>query len=182
MRKIIAGLFMSVDGVMDGPENWAPPLIDAEVGGGIGAQAASADTLILGRKSYETFAEAFMGEKKDDPFGIQMTNTPKYVVSTTLDKAEWANTTLISGDFAEQITKLKEQPGSNIAVSGSLSLVEWLTREGLLDELTLWLFPVIVGGGRRLFQDGGGQSPLKLVESNSYSTGVVSLRYEQAAG
>ncbi len=180
MRKITAGLFVSVDGVMEAPENWAPPLIDEEAGQAIGAQAAAADTMLLGRVTYETFAAAFMGDKQDDPFAAQMTNTPKYVVSTTLQRAGWKNSALVSGDIAGQIGKLREQPGTNIAVSGSPTLVRWLLREGLLDELWLLVFPVIVGGGRHLFEDGAGQLPLKLTESKTYRTGVVSLRYEPA--
>jgi dihydrofolate reductase len=182
MAKIVAGLFVSVDGVMEAPENWAPPLIDEEVGKYIGSASAAADAMLLGRVTYETFAAAFMGDKQDDPFATLMTNTPKYVVSATLDTAEWENTTLISGDVAEQITKLKEQPDTHIYVNGSPTLVQWLLREGLLDELWLMVFPVVVGSGRHLFEDDGGQLPLKLTESKAYGTGVVSLRYEPAAG
>ncbi len=181
MGKIVAGLFISADGVMEAPENWAPPLIDEEVGQYIGSQSAAADVMLLGRVTYETFAQAFMGAKQDDPFAALMTSTPKYVVSATLDTTEWENSTLVSGDIAEQIAKLKEQPETRIYVNGSPTLVQWLLRQGLLDELWLMLFPVLVGSGRRLFEDDGGQLPLKLTESKTYATGVVSLRYEPAA-
>lgn len=181
MRKVKSGLFVSVDGVIEAPENWAPDLLDDQIKQEIGAAAAAADTLLLGRVTYQTFAEAFMGAKQDDPFGIQMANMSKYVVSATLDRVDWKNSTLITGNVAEQIAKLKVPPGRDISVSGSPTLVQWLIREGLLDELWLLLFPLVVGTGRRLLDDNGDQLPLKLTECKSYRTGVVSLRYEKSA-
>jgi dihydrofolate reductase len=181
MRKIVAELFVSVDGVIEAPENWAPDLLDEQIKQEIGSATAAADTLLLGRVTYQTFAKAFTGAKQDDPFGIQMTNMPKYVVSATLDRVDWKNSTLITGDVAEQIAKLKEPTGKDISVSGSPTLVQWLMREGLLDELWLLLFPLVVGTGRRLFDDDGDQLPLKLAECKNYRTGVASLRYEKPA-
>jgi dihydrofolate reductase len=109
-----------------------------------------------------------------------MNNTPKYVVSKTLDKAEWNNSTLISGNVAEEITKLKQQPGKNIGITGSATLVQSLLQDDLLDELGLMIHPVVVGSGKRLFQEGGGPKGLKLVDSMTFSTGVVSLTYQPA--
>ncbi len=109
-----------------------------------------------------------------------MNNTPKYVVFKTLDKAEWNNSTLISGNVAEEITKLKQQSGKNIGITGSATLVQSLLQDDLLDELGLMIHPVVVGSGKRLFQEGGGPKGLKLVDSMTFSTGVVSLTYQPA--
>jgi dihydrofolate reductase len=109
-----------------------------------------------------------------------MNNTPKYVVSSTLDTVEWNNSTLIKGNIAEEITKLKQQPGKNIGITGSATLVQSLLQDDLLDELGLMIHPVVVGVGRRLFKDGGDLKELKLVDSKTFSTGVVSLTYQPA--
>jgi dihydrofolate reductase len=178
MRKIVAGLFLSVDGVMESPEKWTGPYMDQEVGQAIGSQFAASDTMLLGRRTYETFAGAFAG--RTDPMAAQMNNTPKYVVSTTLKSADWDNSSLITGDLVEEITKLKKQPGKNIGIGGSASLVRWLLRHNLLDELNLIVPPVVVGQGRRLFEDGEAGVPLKLVDSKAFASGVLSLTYAPA--
>jgi dihydrofolate reductase len=102
------------------------------------------------------------------------------VVSTTLPSVEWRNSTLITGDVAEQLNRLKQQPSKNISVTGSATLVRWLLGEGLLDELRLLLYPLVVGTGRRLFEDGSDEVALRLLDSKPFSTGVVSLTYEPA--
>jgi dihydrofolate reductase len=112
----------------------------------------------------------------------RMNNFPKVVVSATLDRADWQNSTLIAANVAEEITKLKQQPGRNINMSGSGTLVTWLLREGLLDQLDLLLFPVVVGHGKRLFAGEGGQTGLELTGSQTFSTGVVHLTYQRADG
>lgn len=152
MRKIVAGLFMSVDGVMESPEKWIGPYMDAELGGAIGSSFATSDALLLGRRTYETFARSFSGGTEG--MAAQMNSTPKYVVSTTLKSADWENSTLICGDVVQEIKKLKQKPGKNIGISGSASLVRWLIKNNLLDELNLIVPPVVVGSGRRLFEDG----------------------------
>ena len=116
----------------------------------------------------------------DDPVAAHMSK-PKYVVSTTLDSTdEWPNSTLRRGDVAGQLTKLKQQPGKDILVIGSATLVRWLLREGVLDQLDLLVFPVIVGHGKRLFDDDGDQIPLKLTGSQAFGVGVVHLTYKKA--
>ena len=109
-----------------------------------------------------------------------MNTVPKVVVSTTLQKAEWQNSTLIGSNIAEKIAELKQQPGKNIGMSGSATLVAWLLRQGLLDVLDLLVFPVVVGGGKRLFDDGGGQILLRLASSEAFSTGVLHVTYQPA--
>jgi dihydrofolate reductase len=105
---------------------------------------------------------------------------PKFVISTTLQSVEWRNSTLSTRDVAAQLNRLKQQPGKNISVTGSATLVRWLLGEGLLDELRLLLYPLVVGTGRRLFEDGSDEVALRLVDSKPFSTGVVSLTYEPA--
>jgi dihydrofolate reductase len=179
MRKVIAGLFLSLDGVMESPEKWHFPYFNDEMGEAVGAAMAAADAMLLGRVTYQEFASYWPGvSSEDQPFADHMNNTPKYVVSTTLDKVEWNNSTLIKGNVAEEISKLKQQPGKNIGITGSATLVQSLLQEDLLDELGLMIHPVVVGTGRRLFEEGGGQKGLKLVDSRTFSTGVVSLTYQ----
>jgi dihydrofolate reductase len=176
MRKIVAGLFVSVDGVVQAPETWTGPYFSPEVGQHIGSLMAAGDTLLLGRITYQTFAASFAGNTSD-PMAAQMNAIPKVVVSTTLERAEWENSTLIRGDAAEQITRLKEQSGKNINISGSATLTGWLLRQGLLDELNLLLFPVVVGNGKRLFASEGSTAGLRLAKSEAFPTGVVHLTY-----
>jgi dihydrofolate reductase len=181
MRKVTAGLFVSLDGVVESPEKWHFPYFNDEMGEAVGAAISSSDAMLLGRLTYQEFATYWPGvSSEDEPFATHMNNTPKYVVSKTLDKAEWNNSTLISGNVAEEITKLKQQPGKNIGITGSATLVQSLLQDDLLDELGLMIHPVVVGSGKRLFQEGGGPKGLKLVDSMTFSTGVVSLTYQPA--
>ncbi len=182
MRKVTAGLFVSLDGVVGSPERWQLPYFNDEMGEAIGAAMAQADAMLLGRVTYEEFASYWPGvSAEDQPFAGYMNETPKYVVSTTLDEPlEWNNSTLIKGNVAEEIAGLKRQPGGNIGITGSATLVRSLLRDDLLDELALMVHPVVVGSGRRLFEEGGEPKGLKLVESKTFGTGVVSLTYEPA--
>lgn len=180
MRKIIAGLFVSLDGVMESPERWHFPYFNEEMGEAVGSQMAEADAMLLGRVTYQEFADAFAGAGDDNPMAAQMTNTPKFVVSTTLDAVEWRNSTLIKGNVVEEITKLKQQPGKHILISGSATLVRSLLRANVLDELRLLIHPIVVGSGKRLFEDEGYQVPLKLVDAKTFGTGVLYLTYEPA--
>lgn len=178
MRKIVAGLFVTLDGVAESPQDWQFPYFNDQLGQALGEGMATADTLLLGRRTYEMFAGHF--PSSDDDIAGYMNNTPKYVVSTKLDRADWQNTTLISDNVAEQIAKLKEQPGKNISVSGSPTLVRWLLQQNLLDELWLAIHPVVVGQGACLFEQDGDRMPLKLLKSETFETGVLSLTYAPA--
>jgi dihydrofolate reductase len=181
MRKVTAGLFVSLDGVTESPEKWQLPYFNDEMGEAIGAAMAAADAMLLGRVTYQEFASYWPGVRSEDqPFADYMNNTPKYVVSTTLDTVEWSNSTLLKGNLAEEITKLKQQPGKNIGITGSTTLVQSLLQDDLLDELGLMIHPVVVGSGKRLFEEGGDLKALKLIDSKTFSTGVVSLTYQPA--
>ena len=177
MRKIVAGLMMSVDGVVEAPETWTGPYFSPEIGQAVGSLMANGDT-------YQTFAASFAGNTSD-PMAAQMNAIPKVVVSATLDQADWENSTLIRHDVPQEITRLKEQPGQNINISGSGSgsatLVAWLLSQGLLDELNLLLFPIVVGHGKRLFGDEGPATALTLAHCESFSTGVAQLIYHPAS-
>ncbi len=176
MRKIVAGLMVSVDGVVEAPEEWTGQYFSPEIGQVIGSVMAAGDTMLLGRVTYQTFAASF-ARNTSDPMAARMNAVPKVVVSATLEQAEWENSTLIRGGAAKEITQLKEQRGENINISGSPTLVTWLLRQGLLDELSLLLFPVVVGRGKRLFGGEGSPAALTLAHCDAFSTGVVHLTY-----
>lgn len=141
---------------------------DDSFGGALDKQ----DAALLGRVTYQEWA-SYWPTSTDEPFASYVNNTPKYVVSTTLDTVDWRNASLIKGDLGPAIAGLKEQPGKNIGVAGSPTLVRSLLREDLLDELTLLIHPVVVGRGRRLFTEGGDLKRLRLVNSQATSTGVL---------
>lgn len=181
MRKIVAGLFISLDGVVEAPEKWQLPYYNDEMGEAVWSLMAESDTMLLGRVTYQEFASYFPHQSNDERTVEFMNNTPKVVVSSTLDSVdEWQNSTLLKGDVVEEITKLKQQPGKNIGMSGSGTLVRSLLRDHLLDELYLLVHPIVVGSGKRLFPDGNEQTPLKLVDAKTFSSGVLALTYQPA--
>ncbi len=179
VRKVTAGLFISLDGVVESPEKWHFQYWSDEMGEVVGSGMSASDAMLLGRVTYQEFA-AYWPTSTDEASAAYMNNTPKYVVSTTLDKAEWNNSTLIKGNVAEELARLKQQPGKNIQIIGSPTLVQSLLQDDLLDELGLLLHPVVVGSGKRLFTDGGDLKRLKLVDAKTFSTGVLSLTYQPA--
>ena len=183
MRKVIASEFVSLDGVMESPDKWHFPYFNDEMGEAIGAAMSRADALLLGRATYEEWAAYWPNQGSDEgEISGYMNNTPKYVVSRTLQEPlEWNNSTLIEGDeFAEGISRLKQQPGKDISISGSGALVRSLLANDLLDELRLMVHPIVVGEGKRLFEDGGNRKPLELVDSKTFGTGVLYLTYRPA--
>ena len=176
MRKIVAGLFISLDGVIEDANEWTGPWFNAEVGQAVGSMIAAQDTMLLGRVTYDAFAAHWPHQTGE--MAETMNGTPKYVVSGTLTSADWQNTTVIPRERAgEQIPELKRPTGKNIGMTGSGTLVGWLLREGLLDELHLLVFPIVLGHGKRLFAEPGATVPLTLVDSATYETGVVHLTY-----
>jgi dihydrofolate reductase len=176
MRKVSAGLFISLDGVTESPDQWQFDHFDDGMMTALGEYLAATDTVLLGRVTYQEWA-SYWPTSTDEPFASFINNTPKFVVSTTLDTVEWQNSTLIKGNLAEVITKLKQQPGKNIGVTGSPTLVRSLLQSDLLDELTLMIHPVVAGRGKRLFKDEDDQKRLKLVDNKTTSTGVAILNF-----
>ena len=180
MRKVIAGLFISLDGVVESPEKWQFDHFDADMMAGMATQTGSEDTVLLGRVTYQEWAP-YWPTSDDQLYGAHINSTPKYVVSTTLKEVEWGKwdkPTLINGNPANELAKLKKQPGKNIGVAGSPTLVRSLLKDDLLDELTLMIHPVVVGSGKRLFQDGGELKRYKLAYSKPTTTGVLILTYQ----
>jgi dihydrofolate reductase len=181
MRKIVAGLFISLDGVVEAPHEWHFPYFSDEMGAAVDAQIAASDAMLLGRVTYEEFAGYWPQQGSEVELADHMNNTPKYVVSNTLQNVDaWQNSTLINGDVNAALTELKQQPGKNLAITGSATLVRSLLRDGLLDELRLLVHPVVVGRGKRLFPDGTDQQGLELVDSQTIPNGVLYLTYQPA--
>lgn len=182
MRKIVSGLFMSLDGVVEAPNEWHFPYFNDEMGAAVGAMMQNADANLYGRKTYEEFQGFWPNQPADDPFASMINNIKKYVVSNTLTSADWTNSELITGDdIMGQIAALKELPGQNIGITGSGTLVRNLLEAGMLDELHLLLHPIVVVHGKRLFEPTGNSIPLELTNSQTFSTGVLHLTYKKAA-
>jgi dihydrofolate reductase len=179
LRKLVASEFLSLDGVMGSPEQWNFPYFNQEMGEAVGAAMSQADAMLLGRVTYEGWAAFWPSQSPDEnPMAGYMNDTLKYIVSTTLEEPlGWQNSALIGGDVAEEVAALKRQPGGDISVTGSATLVQSLLRDGLLDELRLMVHPIIVGSGKRLFEDAADRKPLKLVYSRAFGTGVLYLTY-----
>jgi dihydrofolate reductase len=181
MRKVASWLFLSLDGVVEAPGEWQPSdVFDEKMIADLEAQTAAEDAMLLGRITYQDW-ETYWPTSTDEPYASHINKIPKYVVSRTLDKVDWGKwekPTLIKGNLAEEIAKLKGQPGKNIGVGGSPTLVRSLLRDDLLDELKLMIHPIIVGKGKHLFKDDGDLKRMKLVDSKTTSTGVVILTYQ----
>lgn len=178
MRNIVSGLFITLDGVVEAPEKWNPPYYGQEMTDDVQAQLAASDTHLYGRRSYELFRAVFTGPARERIGHAELMNaTPKVVVSTTIEDADWGPTTVIRDDVAAQLAELKRRPGKNINVGASGTLVRFLLQERLLDELTLHVHPLVIGHGQRLFDAFSERVPLQLLEAKRHSTGVVVLRY-----
>jgi dihydrofolate reductase len=178
MRSVVSTLFISVDGVVESPDQWQFDHFDEGMMAVMSAALAEQDAVLLGRVTYQEWAD-YWPTSTDEPFASYINNVPKYVVSTTLDNVDaWQGSTLIKGDLAAEIGRLKQQPGKNIGVAGSPTLAESLLHQDLLDTLTLLVHPVVAGKGKRLFKDGAGLRRLKLVDSTITPTGVAILTYQ----
>jgi dihydrofolate reductase len=188
MRKIIVSEFVTLDGVMEDPGGgdrtphggWSFKFGRSDDQQKFKSDELSAsDALLLGRVTYQGFAAAWPTMPGAGAYGERMNSLPKYVVSTTLAAADWNNSRLIKQNVAEEIAKLKQQPGQDIIVFGSGKLIETLMEHGLIDQYNLLVHPVVLGGGRRLFQDGC-QADLKLVDTHRFENGIMALIYQSA--
>jgi dihydrofolate reductase len=181
MRNVGAWELVSLDGVMERPENWAFSYSNEEMGKASAAGMARSDTLLLGRVTYEHMAAYWPHQPGGTPMVDYINSVPKFVVSATLEEPlEWNNSIVIGGNAAEEVAKLKRRPGKDITVLGSGALVRSLLRDGLLDELRLMVHPITLGRGKRLFEDEEDRKALKLVDSQTFATGVVYLTYRPA--
>jgi dihydrofolate reductase len=182
VRKIKSNFFISLDGVVEAPDKWHFPYFDDEMGAAVGAGFATTDAMLMGRVLYDEWA-AYWPEHADEPFGDVMNSIKKYVVSGSLQEAEWQNSEIIGGDVADTLAGIKAQDGGDITMSGSATTVRWLLREGLLDELNLLVHPIVVGDGMaRLFPPDEPSIALELVSAQTFKTGVLNLSYARAAG
>jgi dihydrofolate reductase len=194
MRKLIVSEFMSLDGVMQAPGGkdedrdggfeyggWTLPYWHDDIGQSFVEMMKDVDAFLLGRRTYVTHAEAFEPLAPGDPFGDIMNAPRKYVVSRTLKEPLWRDTTIIRDDVVESVRELKKQQGRNIATDGSSQLVHTLLAHDLVDELHLLLYPLMLGGGKRVLPDGV-HTTFKLVSATPYPSGVVGLRYERERG
>ncbi|WP_232668543.1 dihydrofolate reductase family protein [Pseudonocardia sp. TRM90224] len=177
MGSIRAGLFISLDGVTEAPDEWHFGWFNDEMGAAVGAQLAAADALLLGRLTYDGFAGYWPTADPADPMTVQFNEFRKYVVSTTLTDPTWNNSVVVSGDVRAELLALKET--TNLGVTGSVALVRWMLQERLVDELHLMVHPVALGKGGKLFDDGT-NVPLRLISSTAFTTGVVHLVYGPA--
>jgi dihydrofolate reductase len=194
MSKVVVFNNLTLDGVTQAPGRpdedrrggfehggWAMPYFDSVMASVAAEGFPKAGGLLLGRRTYEDFAAVWPNMPEDNPFTTVINNAHKYVVSTTLQEPlSWRNSTLIKGDAAEAVARLKEQPGKDIVVLGSGELVQLLVRRNLIDEYVLQIHPLILGSGRRLFADGGACAALRLVDTRTTTTGVVIATYQPA--
>lgn len=188
MGRLIVTEFVSLDGVMDDPGGaegfehggWSFEFDRGPEGDQFKLdEALEAEALLLGRVTYEGFAEAW--PSREGEFADKFNDMPKYVVSSTLDDPGWSNSTVIKGDLAEEVSKLKQQLDGDIVVHGSAQLVQALVEDDLVDEMRLMVFPVVLGQGKRLFGDTGDKKTLRLADSKMVGDGVAVLIYEPAA-
>jgi dihydrofolate reductase len=185
MRKITAGLFISLDGVVEAPDQWHFPYFNDEMGAAVDATLGAADTLLFGRKTYDSFAGAWPEREaaggEDAHFAKTLGDARKIVVSNQQLEFTWRNSEQLQGDLIEVVTALKDEPGDGtIGISGSVSVVRQLLAAGLLDELHLLVHPIAVRKGIRLFDEGEAPIPLKLISSEVFETGVLNLVYAAA--
>ncbi|MFK8906922.1 dihydrofolate reductase family protein [Streptomyces sp. YS-3] len=184
MRKITAGLFISLDGVVEAPDQWHFPYFDDEMGEAVGAMLGTADTILFGRKTYDSFAGAWPEREaaggEDAGFAKTLGDARKIVASRRKLDFTWRNSEQLQGDLVETVTALKNGPGGDISLSGSISVVRQLLAAGLLDELHLLVHPLAVRKGMRLFDEGESAIPLRLLSSKAFGTGVLHLVYAPA--
>jgi dihydrofolate reductase len=188
MRRVVVTEFISVDGVIEAPgggedfdrQGWAFQFDRGDEGNQFKLQELfDAEAQLLGRRTYEGFAAAWPGRKDEAGFADLMNSMPKYVVSSTLENPEWNNTTVLKGDLAEEVTRLKEGGDGDLLLAGSAQLVQGLTEHGLVDEYRLMVFPLVIGAGKRLFADTSAAASLKLVDAKPVGPdGVLILTYQ----
>jgi dihydrofolate reductase len=181
MGRIVVHEFVSLDGVMEDPRWTFDYPFDPKMGQAIAGIMGQAKAILLGRTTYEQFAPAWSGRTaEDDPGAPFMNESPKYVVSATLTSGDWQNSTVLGAYDAEKIRSLKDSVAGDIYVSGSGTLVRAMLSDALLDELHLFVFPVVLGAGGKLFAEDGSKTKLELTGSDAYDSGVVHLGYRPA--
>ncbi len=189
MRKVIVSEFVTLDGVMEDPGGaeksehggWSFQFWTEEAAKYKFDELFASDALLLGRVTYQGFAAAWPSRTDEHGFADRMNSLPKFVVSTTLEGVEWNNSRLIKRNIPEEVYKLKQQPGQDILVAGSGELVHTLMQHDLIDEYRIMVHPIVLGGGKRLFSDGTDKKVLRLIDTKTFSSGIVVLSYQPAA-
>jgi dihydrofolate reductase len=188
MSNVVVATFLTLDGVMEDPGGdegfrhggWQLPFLDPDMATGVREGLFAASALLLGRVTYEQLAAAWPSMTDEEGFAERMNTLPKYVASTTLREPLAWNATLLGGDLLTAVAKLRRQPGGDLLIQGSGTLVRRLMQHNLVDAYQLWVHPVVLGSGRRLFADGVAPASLQLVDTKTTSTGVVALTYQPA--
>lgn len=179
MGRVVVSTYVTLDGVMEAPEEWSLQFFNEEAMGYAQSQLFASDALLLGRVTYEGFAAAWPSRSGDE-FSDRMNALPKYVASTTLEgPLEWNNSTVVK-DVADEVSGLKRRLDGDILVYGSADLMRALMRHDLVDEYRFWVQPVVVGSGKRLFGEEGETKELRLADATGFATGTVVLSYEPA--
>jgi dihydrofolate reductase len=178
--RLVATEYVSLDGVFEEPGKWSGPFFNDEAGQFKWNELQASDALLMGRNTYEGFAAAWPTMPGTGEFGEKMNSMPKYVVSSTLDKVEWAGSKLITGNLFDEIRKLKQQAGRDLLLSGSAQLFNALAQENLIDLYRFMLHPIVLGKGKRLFADGVDRRALALSETKAFNSGIVILEYVPA--
>src|SRR4029077_5560315 len=176
--RLVATEYLSLDGVFEEPGRWSGPFFNDEAGQFKWAELQARYAVLLGRKTDEGFSAAWPNMKGTGEFGEKMNTMTKYVVSSTLNKVDWPGSKLVKGDLAEEIRRLKREPGHDLLLSGSAQLFNALMKENLIDLYRLMLHPVFLGTGKRLFADGIGKRVLDLVETKRFGLGIVVMEYK----
>ena len=179
MSRVIVSEFVTLDGVMEAPGEWQPPFWHDDMGKFKFDELFASGALLLGRVTYQEFAAVWPSITDEVGFADRMNSLPKYVASRTLQEAEW-NASLIKGDVAEEVSRLKQQPGEDILVYGSANFLDTLMQHDLVDEYRLMVHPLVLGSGKRLFKDGSHATALRLVDTKTFPSGVIVLTYEPA--
>jgi dihydrofolate reductase len=180
MGKIVSNFFISLDGVVESPDQWHFPYFDDAMGAIMGEGMASTTAFLMGRKLYDEWSEYWPDQGPEVPFSEFINTIPKYVLSTTLTEATWRNTTVITGDVVAGVQALKDSTDGDIRMSGSATTARWLLENNLLDEFSLLVHPVAVGSGQRLFEDPTTYS-FSVLSSSTLDSGVLHLRYAPAS-
>ena len=182
-RKVVANFFMSLDGVIEAPEQWHFPYFDDEMAQAVGAGFATSDALLMGRATYEGFAAAWPNMDESDPStgAAYFNNVKKYVASTTLTDPTWKNTEVLQGDLVEEVTRLKARDGKDILQYGFGSVTTQLIRAGLLDEVRFWIHPVLVGGDSVTAPLKDVKASFELVDTTVMKSGVIIAAYRPKA-
>ncbi len=178
--RLVATEYVSLDGVFEEPGHWSFPFFNEEAGQFKWSELQASEALLLGRKTYEGFAAAWPTMEGTGEFGEKMNTMPKYVVSSTLERADWAGSNLVKEDVVEAVRKLKQTPGQDLLLSGSAQLFNALMKENMIDLYRLMVHPIVLGQGRRLFAGDAGERTLELTSTKAFGTGIIVLEYVPA--